>query len=157
VSGVGCPFYRSWKTANICVYLASLVSYPIPQYLTENALCSRVPPQVSRTSCLSRWKNGIRQTNWYYHFSNSRQIASGAIRNNMCVGGKKAPGSIWSEAPKNTVMAMNLDRKKPPPGGVFPIYYIPSSRTVCKRTPLVGFVPGSSRGVLLHTVLDEGT
>jgi len=28
---------------------------------------------------------------------------------------------------------------------------------VCKRTPLEGFVPGSSRGVLLHTVLDEGT
>ena len=31
------------------------------------------------------------------------------------------------------------------------------TRTVCKRTPLEGFVPGSSRGVLLSTVLDEGT
>jgi len=51
---------------------------------------------------------------------------------------------------------VDFDRKKPPPGGV-PIYYVPSSRTVCKRTPLEGFVPGSSRGVLLHTVLDEGT
>jgi len=28
---------------------------------------------------------------------------------------------------------------------------------VFKRTPLKGFVPCSSRGVLLHTVLDEGT
>ena len=51
----------------------------------------------------------------------------------------------------------HCDRKKPPPPGGVPIYYVPSSRTVCKRTPLEGFVPGSSRGVLLHTVLDEGT
>jgi len=51
----------------------------------------------------------------------------------------------------------HLDRKKPPPPGEFPIYYVPSSRTVCKRIPLEGFVLGSSRGVLLHTVLDEGT
>jgi len=50
-----------------------------------------------------------------------------------------------------------IDRKRPPPPGGFPIYYVPSSRTVCKRTPLEGFVPGASRGVLLHTVLDEGT
>jgi len=34
---------------------------------------------------------------------------------------------------------------------------VPSSRTVSKRTPLEEFVPGSSRGVLLLTVLDEGT
>ena len=33
-------------------------------------------------------------------------------------------------------------RKPPPPGG-FSIYYVPSSRIVCKRTPLEGFVPGS--------------
>jgi len=46
--------------------------------------------------------------------------------------------------------------KEPPPSGGFPIYYVPSSRTVCKRTPLEEFVPSSSRGVLLHTVLDEG-
>jgi len=52
---------------------------------------------------------------------------------------------------------MQVDRKKPPPPGGFPIYYVPSSRTVCKRTPFEGFVPGSSRGVLLHTVLDKGT
>jgi len=49
-----------------------------------------------------------------------------------------------------------IDGNPPPPGG-FPIYYVPSSRTVCKRTPLEGFVPGSSRGVFLNTVLDEGT
>jgi len=50
----------------------------------------------------------------------------------------------------------HLDRKKPPPPGVFPIYYVPSSRTVSKRTPLEEFVPGASRGFLLLTVLDEG-
>jgi hypothetical protein len=55
------------------------------------------------------------------------------------------------------VLYVYIDRKKPPPPGGFPIYYVPSSRTMCKRTPLEGFVPGSSRGVLLHTVLDEGT
>ena len=37
-----------------------------------------------------------------------------------------------------------VDWKNPPPpgGSWFPIYYVPSSRTVCKRTPLEGFVPG---------------
>jgi len=54
-------------------------------------------------------------------------------------------------------VSVEVDRKKHPPLGGFPIYYVPSSRTVCKRTPLEGFVPCSSRGVLLHTVLDEGT
>jgi len=44
----------------------------------------------------------------------------------------------------------------PPPGGV-PIYYVPSSRTVSKRTPLEAPGTNSSRGVLLLTVLDEGT
>jgi len=53
-------------------------------------------------------------------------------------------------------LANSIERNLPPPGG-FPIYYVPSSRTVWKRTSLEGFVPGSSRGVLLHTVLDEGT
>jgi len=46
---------------------------------------------------------------------------------------------------------------KPPPPGLIAIYNVPSSRTVCKRTPLEGFVPGSSKGVLLHTALDDGT
>jgi len=49
-----------------------------------------------------------------------------------------------------------LIERTPPPGGVS-YYYVPSSRTVCTRTPLEGFVPGSSRGALLHTILDEGT
>jgi len=39
---------------------------------------------------------------------------------------------------------IHFDRKNPPPLGgfpvFFPIYYVPSSRTVCKRTPLEGFV-----------------
>jgi len=51
----------------------------------------------------------------------------------------------------------HIDRKKPHPPEGFPIYYVPSSRTVSKRTPLEEFAPGSSRGVLLLTVLDEGT
>ena len=50
-----------------------------------------------------------------------------------------------------------IDGKKTPPPGGFPIYYVPSSRTECTKTTLKGFVPGSSRGFLLHTVLDEGT
>ena len=44
----------------------------------------------------------------------------------------------------------------PPPEG-FPVDYVPSSRTVSNKTPLEEFVPGASRGVLLLTVLDEGT
>ena len=50
-----------------------------------------------------------------------------------------------------------VDRKNPPPPGGFPIYCVPSSRTVCKRTPLEEPGTNPSRGVLLHTVLDEGT
>ena len=53
--------------------------------------------------------------------------------------------------------AADFDRKNPPAPGGFTIYYVPSSRTVSKRTPLERTVPGFSRGVLLHTVLDEGT
>ena len=48
----------------------------------------------------------------------------------------------------------HVDRKKLPPQGGFPIYYVPSSRTVCKWTHLEEFVLGASRGVLLHLVLD---
>jgi len=50
-----------------------------------------------------------------------------------------------------------VDRKNPPPPGGFPIYCVPSLRTVCKRTPLEEPGTNLSRGVLLHTVLDEGT
>jgi len=51
----------------------------------------------------------------------------------------------------------HVDRKNPPPPGGFSIYYVPSSRTVNKRTPIEDPGPNSSRGVLLFTVLDEGT
>ena len=54
-----------------------------------------------------------------------------------------------------SVLNKSFTLKPPPPGEVLR-YYVPSSRTLCKRTPLEGFVSGSSRGVLLHTVLDEG-
>jgi len=52
--------------------------------------------------------------------------------------------SLWTKEP-------------PPPPGGFPIYYVPLSRTVCKRTPLEECGTNPSRGVLLHTVLDKGT
>jgi len=52
---------------------------------------------------------------------------------------------------------VHIDRKKPPPLGGFPIYYVPSSRIVCKRAPLEEPGTNPSRGVLVHTVLDEGT
>jgi len=55
------------------------------------------------------------------------------------------------------LMGWRLDRKKPPSPGGFPIYYVPSSRTVSKRTPPEASGTNSSRGVLLLTVLDEGT
>jgi len=44
-------------------------------------------------------------------------------------------------------VSAKVDRKKPPPLGGFPICYIPSSRTVCKRTPsknLVQILQGGS-------------
>jgi len=33
-----------------------------------------------------------------------------------------------------------FDRKKPPPPGGFPIYYLPSSKTLCKRAPPEDFL-----------------
>jgi len=58
-----------------------------------------------------------------------------------------------------TLRRHDFDRKKPPPPGGFPIYYVFSSRsvTVSKRTPLEAPGTNSSRGVVLLTVLDEGT
>jgi len=47
-----------------------------------------------------------------------------------------------------------LIERNHPPRGEFPLYYVPSSRTRRKRTPLEEFVPGASRGVLSkHLVL----
>jgi len=63
----------------------------------------------------------------------------------------------WTYLSGTTCSWHDFDRKNPSPPGGFPIYYVPSSRTVCKRNPLEGFLSGSSRGVLLHTGLDEGT
>jgi len=55
------------------------------------------------------------------------------------------------------VPVATLIEREPPLWGGFPAYYVPSLRTVSKRTPLEEFVPGSSRGLPLITVLDEGT
>ena len=54
-------------------------------------------------------------------------------------------------------LTTDFDRKNPPPPGGFPIYYVPSSRTVSKRTPLEAPFTNSWSWVLLLTVLDEGT
>jgi len=61
---------------------------------------------------------------------------------------------IWMT---HDILMERIDRKNPPPPGGFPLYYVPSSRTVIKRTPLE--TPGTnfSRGVLILAVLDEGT
>ena len=65
--------------------------------------------------------------------------------------------SSASENVTTVVTYVHFDRKKPPTPGGFPIYYVPSSRTVGMRTLLEAPGTNSSRGVLLLTVLDEGT
>ena len=47
-----------------------------------------------------------------------------------------------------------LIERNPPPGG-FPIYYVPWSRTVCKRTPLEEPGTNPSRGVLSRFLMRE--
>jgi len=54
------------------------------------------------------------------------------------------------------IFSIYWSKEHPPPGG-FPIYYVPSSRTVSKRNPLEAPGTNFSRGVFLLTVLDEGT
>jgi len=53
--------------------------------------------------------------------------------------------------------SVEVDRKNPPSQGGFPIDYVLSSKTVSTRIPLEAPGTNSSRGVLLLTVLDEGT
>jgi len=85
-------------------------------------------------------------------------------------GGPLTHGSWWvnivNRKPprRGGVLSIKIDStvarswsKTPPPSGGFPIHYVPSSRTVSKRTPLEEPGTNSSRGVLLLTVLDEGT
>jgi len=55
------------------------------------------------------------------------------------------------------LIRIHVDRKKKTLPGGFPIYYDPSSRTVSYRNPLEAPGTNSSMGVLLLTVLDEGT
>jgi len=62
----------------------------------------------------------------------------------------------WSEN-RSCYRRKEVDRKKPPPPGGFPIYYVPRSRTRRKRTPLEAPGTNSSRGVLFLRVLDQGT
>jgi len=78
-----------------------------------------------------------------------RELPGFARVNKVTFASLGYPLSVFN---KNSTVTLN-----PPPPGWIAIYHAPSSRTVCKSTPLEGFVPVSSRGVLLHTVLDEGT
>ena len=64
---------------------------------------------------------------------------------------------MWEYTCRCIKIQLQVDRNKPPPPGGFPIYYVPSSRTVSKRTPLEEPCTNPSRGVLLHKVLDEAT
>jgi len=65
--------------------------------------------------------------------------------------------SIFPAIHDKVVLRRPFSSKEPPTPGGISIYYVLSSRTVGKRTPLE--VPGtnSSRGVLLLMVLDGGT
>ena len=56
-----------------------------------------------------------------------------------------------------TILRYQFEPKNPPPPGRFPVYYVPSSRTVSKKTPLEEPGTNFSKGVLLLTVLDQGT
>jgi len=59
------------------------------------------------------------------------------------------------------IYVYTLIERNPPPGGGFPIYYVPSSRTVPHQEPWEDpprrICTRFFRGVLFHTVLDEGT
>jgi len=72
-----------------------------------------------------------------------------------CKSGKATAVRLYILCISACLYKIEDDRKKARPPVGFPVYYVASSRNVCKRTPLEGFVPGSSRGVLLHTV--QGT
>ena len=67
----------------------------------------------------------------------------------------RSGGNLYFFIPPPVVA--EIDRKKPPPPRVFPIFYVPLSRTVSERTPLEAPGTNASRGVLLLTVVDEGT
>jgi len=55
------------------------------------------------------------------------------------------------------VMSSILIERTPTPRGGFLFTMFPHQEPCVRETPLEGFVPDSSRGSLLHTVLDEGT
>jgi len=64
------------------------------------------------------------------------------------------PYFVQSQIEETSNLKKKWEKRKKGAGyGGSIIYYV----TVCKRTPLEEFAPGTSRGFLLHTVLDEGT
>jgi len=100
----------------------------------------------------------------YRHPAPSQKLPTSKQPTSPAAPASASPVSSSSITP--TPLSLNLvsyipphtfDQKKHPPPRGFPIYYVPSSRTVCKRTPLEEPGTNPSRGVLLHMVLDEGT
>ena len=82
-------------------------------------------------------------------------IARGSVAASSPPATEKAFFGSWP--PSSEISTQHIDQKKSPPPGGFPIYYVPSSRTVSKRTPLEALGTSASKGVLLRTVLDQGT
>jgi len=114
-------------------------------------------------SCLLIWRCRVKSPTPHiasYDASHMSSVSRGASYHasryrKTCLSSQHM--SLLTRGDMSPRMRRLFDRKNPPPPGGFPIYYVPSSRTVCKRTPLEEPGTNPSRGVLLHTVLDEGT
>ena len=74
----------------------------------------------------------------------------GEVANEPCVPKTKAPCGAPLQCRRYRGSLNQL-------AGGFPNYYVPSSRTVSKRTPIEAPAINSSRGVLLLMVLDDAT
>ena len=100
----------------------------------------------------------ITQCNIPQHCNTLQHTGPNALLQDLIVYALSIP-RLYCIVNSNTIQSVNFDRKNHPPPGGFPICYVPSSRTVStsKRTPLEAPGTNFARGVLLLTVLDEGT
>ena len=161
--------YEKSKTINSCgSYLLIKPAARVCSQNVEHRISNTEYPSVRHTHVEqkkwrgngNKWKNqGGCRCNGFFCWDPPKTLLLGSPQTS-CVGiSPRDPSSVEGCDPSSVEGSelRHFDRKKPPPPGVFPIYYVPSSRTVSKRTPLEEFVPGSSRGVLLLTVLDGRT